>query len=301
MIVRFFDRAQSSVRGTRVAKCACVHRSLLTLSLLVACGREPAPEASTAPLTVPSTPTRAPGETLGSLDEGRAIHVRVLPAPVDADPDRVVTLRVDGFPELDGVEALDAAFVGDGVAVVTTDHRLRWYAQPGAAPVELDERVEPPLSSEGTRLAYARGEMPFYAIVRLDVTVGTPEAITDEARSCWSPAIAADGSLAYVCTQADATNQGRPTLFVRDGQATGAQGERALPTERFPTSPVAPRFDGARLAFGDEAGAVVVDARTGALLAVDEEAGAVFEVNGGLVVTGVDGTLRALDVAEVSR
>lgn len=275
-----------------------MHRSLLTLSLLVACGREPAPEASTAPLTVPSTPTRAPGETLGSLDEGRAIHVRVLPAPVDADPDRVVTLRVDGFPELDGVEALDAAFVGDGVAVVTTDHRLRWYAQPGAAPVELDERVEPPLSSEGTRLAYARGEMPFYAIVRLDVTVGTPEAITDEARSCWSPAIAADGSLAYVCTQADATNQGRPTLFVRDA---GGQGERALPTERFPTSPVAPRFDGARIAFGDEAGAVVVDARTGALLAVDEEAGAVFEVNGGLVVTGVDGTLRPLDVAEVSR
>lgn len=298
MIVGFFDRAQSSVRGTRVAKCDCVHRSLLTFSLLVACGREPAPEASSAPLTVPSTPSRTPGEALASLDEGRAIHVRVLPAPVDADPDRVVTLRVDGFPELDGVEALDAAFVGDGVAVVTTEHRLRWYAQPGAAPVELDERVEPPLSSEGTRLAYARGEMPFYAIVRLDVTTGVPEAITDEARSCWSPALAADGSLAYVCTQADATNQGRPTLFVRD---VGAQGERALPTERFPTSPVAPRFDGARLAFGDEAGAVVVDARTGALLAVDEEAGAVFEVNGGLVVTGVDGTLRPLDVAEVSR
>lgn len=241
------------------------------------------------------------GEALASLDEGRAIHVRVLPAPVDADPDRVVTLRVDGFPELDGVEALDAAFVGEGVAVVGTDHRLRWYAHPGAAPVELDERVEPPLSSEGTRLAYARGEMPFFAIVRLDVKVGAPEAVTDETRSCWSPAIAADGSLAYVCTQADATNQGRPTLFVRDGQATGAQGERALPTERFPTSPVAPRFDGARLAFGDEAGAVVIDTRTGALLAVDEEAGAVFEVNGGLVVTGVDGTLRPLDVAEVSR
>ena len=262
----------------------------------MACGREPAPEASTAPLTVPSTPTRAPGEALASLDEGRAIHVRVLPAPVDADPDRVVTLRVDGFPELDGVEALDAAFVGDGVAVVTTDHRLRWYAQPGAAPVELDERVEPPLASEGTHLAYARGEMPFFAIVRLDVTVRTPETITDETRSCWSPAIAADGSLAYVCTHADETNQGRPTLFVRDGQ-----GERALPTERFPTSTVAPRFDGARLAFGDEAGAVVVDARTGALLAVDDAAGAVFEVNGGLVVTGVDGTLRPLDAAEVSR
>ncbi|MCU0676348.1 MAG: hypothetical protein MUE69_26600, partial [Myxococcota bacterium] len=94
-----------------------MHRALLSLLLLVACGREPAPEASTAPLTAPSTPSRAVGEALASLDHGRAIHVRVLPAPVDADPDRVVTLRVDGFPELDGAEALDAAFVGEGVAV----------------------------------------------------------------------------------------------------------------------------------------------------------------------------------------
>lgn len=252
------------------------------------------------PLT---TPPRAEGETLASLQEGRAIHVRVLPAPIDADPDRVVTLRVDGFPELDDIRALDATFVGEGVVVLGTDHRLRFLAQPGAAPVELDERVDPPLASHGTRLAYARGEMPFFAIVRLDVRVGTPEAVTDETRSCWSPAIAADGSLAYACT-----HDGRPRLFVRDGQ-----GERALPTERFPTSPLAPRFDGAHLAFTDEAGAVVIDARTGALVAVDDEAGAIFDVGtiegsaiegstiegmtGALMVTGVDGTLRPLEVS----
>lgn len=278
-----------------------MHRVLLLLWVLVACGREPASEGS-APLTTPlTTPPRAEGETLASLQEGRAIHVRVLPAPVDADPDRVVTLRVDGFPELDDTRALDATFVGEGVAVLGTDHRLRFLAQPGAALVELDERVDPPLASHGTRLAYARGEMPFFAIVRLDVRVGTPEAVTDETRSCWSPAIAADGSLAYACT-----HDGRPTLFVHDGQ------ERALPTERFPTSPLAPRFDGAHLAFTDEAGAVVIDARTGALIAVDEEAGAIFDVGidgsstegstiegstGALIVTGVDGTLHPLEVS----
>lgn len=248
---------------------------------------EPAVEPAAAALVAP---TRAPSETLTALRDGRAIHVRVASAPPNADPDRVVLLRVDGFPELDGFEALDAAFVGDGVAVLGTDHRLRWYAQPSAAAVELDERVEPPLASAGEQLAYARGEMPFFAIVTLELSTRAPKARTEAGRSCWSPAVAGDGSLAYVCT-----HEGRPTLFVNDGV------ERALPTERFPASPLAPHFDGARLAFTDEAGAVVVDARTGALVAVDDEAGAVFQVSGGLVATGVDGSLRTLDVAEVSR
>ncbi|MCB9620732.1 MAG: hypothetical protein H6724_14940 [Sandaracinus sp.] len=255
--------------------------SLLLLLASLACGREDVSEAPSAL----QTPPRAEGEALTRLDEGRAIHVRVQAAPEGADPDRVVSLRVDGFPELDGTDALDATYVGEGVAVLGVDHRLRYLASPGAEPVELDAQVEPPLSSQGTHLVYARGEMPFFAIVKAEPSTGALEALTEPTRSCWSPAVAATGEVAYVCTA-----EGRPRLFVHDGQ------ERALPTERFPTSALAPHFDGRRLAFTDETGAVVLDVRDGSAITVDEDAGAIFGDATGLVVTGIDGALRPLEV-----
>lgn len=269
--------------GTSVAKAFHVMRAILPFFVvLLGCGQDE-PLSSQSPLTAPD---RGAGEALVGLRGERAIHARVLAAPHGADPDRVVALRIDGFPELDGVEALDAAFVADGVAVIGRDHVLRFFPQSGAAPIALDDSVDPPLASNDQLLAYARGSMPFYAIVRADPRTGETRAITDADRSCWSPAIAPDGSLAYACTA-----DGAPALFVHDGQ------ERALPTERFPTSPLAPRFDGVRLGFTDEAGAVVIDTRTGALLAVDDAAGALFELDEGFAVTDVDGSLRVLEVA----
>lgn len=227
------------------------------------------------------------GVLVDLTDDVRAIQARVLPAPANADPDRVLSIRVDGYPELDGFEALDARFVAGGVVVLGEDHVLRFHAQPGAAPVAIDDQVEPPLSVGGVYVAYARGEMPFFEIARADVTTGGIDALTSGLGPCWSPALTPDGArAAFVCS-----HEGEPRLFLHEGQP------RLMPKARFPTGPSAPRFDGERLAFTDEEGVAVIMLGTGALLTADPEAGAVLELGGRFVVTGVDGALRALEVS----
>lgn len=254
------------------------------LFLLVLCGCPTAEDADATPLPLIAA---TDGVLVDLADDVRAIQARVLPVPANADPDRVLAIRVDGYPELDGAEALDARFVAGGVVVLGADHVLRFYTQPGAAPVALDDQVEPPLAVGGVHVAYARGEMPFFEIARVDVTTGGIEALTSGLAPCWSPALTPDGArAAFACS-----HEGETRLFLHEGQP------QLMPRARFPTGPSAPRFDGERLAFTDEEGAAVVELRTGALLATDREAGAVLDLGGRFVVTGVDGALRPLEVS----
>ena len=225
-----------------------MRRASLAL-LLVACS-DPAP-ATQAPLTQAPAITLAPGEVLLDVRGDDRIVGQLEPVPPNADPDRVLVARGAG---LDGRRVLDARFVGDDLVVLDADHTLRLVTDDGET--VLDTQAEAPRSVAAGAVAYGRGEMPDFEVVRAVPSTGELRALAPQVRPAWSPALSPDGlEVVFVTSIA-----GSPQLY-REG--------RTLDAARFPTMPSAPLWDGDRLVFEDEQGLALVDLRTGAVLGSD--------------------------------
>jgi hypothetical protein len=233
----------------------------LALVVLVACtGADERSSEQALSQTAPEPPTRTsplgmrPAERAQVLDQradGSALVGTVLAAPLDGDPERMLSLHVTGaaLGALEGRRVLDARFAGDGALTLGIDHVLR-YVDARGRETELDAQVEAPLSVVGERVAYARGEMPFFEIARADVRTAEVVALTTDLAPCWSPALSEDGTEVVFASSAS----GQPTLHRR-----GANGQIVtLPSSRTPSSPRAPRWSGDRLTFEDEAGTVTI-------------------------------------------
>ncbi len=198
-------------------------------------------------------PSAAGDHARVTLDEGIAGIVEAgLPG---ADHERLVRLTTAAGALPAGSIVLDARHVDGVVVSLDRDHRLR--VQDGSGRV-LDEDVNAPLSVFGSRIAYARGEMPLQEIAVVDVHVGAPMSVTEGYAPAWNPALGPDGAFLFVSGRAGSAQLFRSTIG-----GTPA----VIDTEVFPSSLTAPRFDGHLLAFEDEAGvahALVVDPQEGA-------------------------------------
>ena len=218
----------------------------------VGCARgESAPRAeqslSIAPEGAVVLDVRADGATLGG-------HVEAV--PLGSDAERVIVLEhaPQGFSALVGARVLDARFVSDRVVSVGVDHVLRAHDARGGV-VELDREAEAPLAVAGSTVAYARGEMPFFELARADVRSMRAEVLTEGMAPVWSPALDADtGAIVFVSAR-----EGAPRLH----RWSGGQSVALPHTARSPSSPRAPRLEGDRLHFADEAGDVVIELSTG--------------------------------------
>jgi hypothetical protein len=240
-------------------------RSLVATGALVACtgglvactgGHSEASATGAEALSDPSSVAmplgvRAaePETLLDRRSDGATLLGTVLAAPLGGDPERVLMLRTT-LPALDGRRVLDARFAGAGVVLLGADHVLRFVDANGRE-TELDARAEAPLSVAGERVAYVRGEMPFFELARADVRTSAVEELTNGLAPVWSPALSADGTEVVFATSAS----GRPTLM-----RLRASGDlETLPSARTPSSPHAPQWDGDLLTFEDEAGRVTLD------------------------------------------
>src|SRR5690606_21356876 len=73
--------------------------------------------------------------------DGARIVGRLEPFPPNADPERVLVIRVEGTPlaaELDGARVTDARFVGDAIVTIPPDHVRRVHTQAGATALHTD-------------------------------------------------------------------------------------------------------------------------------------------------------------------
>ena len=187
--------------------------------------------------------------------DGAALFGTVEAAPLNGDPERVMVLRTEHHgtsfdPALDGSRVLDARFVLDVVVTLGTDHVLRAHA--GGTSTVLDADVEGPLTVRGARVAYGRGEMPFFELAWVDVNTATVEILTRDMAPIWSPALSPEGSEIVFVSSAS----GRPMLYwwTPNGDVLPLE-----TTARFPTSPRAPRWEGTTLSFEDERGATSIE------------------------------------------
>lgn len=236
---------------------------ILLLLGLVACSSAPsdAPRGARASLEqgeptsareAEAPPAPAPLEVvLDVRADGARLLGRVLPAPPDSDADRVLEGSLEGAP-IEGVEPLlsrviDARFFGDGVLVLDARHVLSLVRDREAR--ELDRGVEAPLAVRGATLVYARGEMPFFELARIE-GVGAPHTLTEGYAPAYSPAIGEDGSVVFVSTRA-----GRPRLY---RASLGGRIEPLAETARTPSSPRAPSLERGLLTFEDERGEVTI-------------------------------------------
>lgn len=223
----------------------------------------PTPEPDPS-LPAPQPPViEAPFDADRVLDrgpKGARILGRLEPYPPNADPERVLVIRVEGSPlaaELDGARVTDARFVGDAIVTITPDHLLRLHTKSGST--VLDTEAYGPISVAGSRIAYVRGEMPFFELASADVETGVATVLTHEMAPVWSPALTPDGdSIVFVSGV-----EGKPRLYrmTKDGAP------EALPeTARTPTSPVAPYFEDGLLVFEDEQGTAWLDLEKGQIV-----------------------------------
>lgn len=220
-------------------------KRVLSLILLALGCAEPA-AAGRAGLTEAPPPATAADEVILDLRGDAAIVGRLEPAPPGSDADRVLVLRGAG---LDGRRALDARFVGDAVVVLGADHVLTLVD--GARETALDEHAEAPLSVAGEAIAYVRGEMPDFEVVRAVPATGEVRALAPQLRPAWSPALSEDGREVVFATSA----AGTPRLHrTGRGYVGGA---------RFPTMPGGPAWRGDALVLEDERGVAWVDVGTG--------------------------------------
>jgi len=233
-------------------------RVLTSIALLVgSLGCDPQPGETRAALEPSLPPARGleAGEVLLDERADARLIARIVPAPENADPERWLHARIerDGRTEAIDGRVLDARFVGDGIVVVDEAHELRVLG--GQV---LDHAVEPPLSVRGSRVAYVRGEMPFFEVALADVASGSARALTEGYAPTWSPALDTDGSVVFVSSR-----EGRPRLHrvSPTGQVV------ALPeSTRSPSSPRAPRLEGGRLVFEDELGVATLELATGRVI-----------------------------------
>jgi hypothetical protein len=191
--------------------------------------------------------------------DGAALFGTLEEVPEHSDGDRVLVVRSElgGAPfagSLDGTHVLDARFADGGIVAIGADHVLRFYDARGV--VELDAAVTAPLSVAGSTVAYARGEMPDFEIARADVRTGAVMQVTRGMAPAWSPALSPDGTEVLFVSSAE----GSPRLYRHDGGSARALAR----TQRFPTSPRAPRWDGAAsLEFEDEEGRARLELASG--------------------------------------
>lgn len=220
-----------------------------------------------SPLATGDSPASTNVVLLDRRADGVSITGVLLDAPANADPDRVVVVRVASpsgvarsIAALEGRRVLDARFLGDGsVVVLDTDHTLRVVDREGQW-AELDVDVEGPLSVAGQVVVYVRGEMPDLEVARADATTGVVDSITHGMAPAWSPAVSPDGRIIVFVSG----REGSPRLYRTVDNAP----PEALPrSARFPTSPRAPTLAGERLHFEDETGGATLDLATGRVLA----------------------------------
>lgn len=214
----------------------------------------------------------APGEVL--LDANRSstlLAARVLPAPTNAGPKRLLSVRwLDGSPAgewaLSSRPILDVQFVPntDGAVVLTAAQELVWLESKFAEPAELDESAYGPLSvsEDGRFVSYVRGEPPDVEVVRLDLQQRSAELLTHDLAPCWNPTLSADGHSVLFVSGAT----GSPELWRVDGNAKPVQltrregGTHALLP--FPSGPGAAKWLGDTLVFQDTAGVHVLSVPT---------------------------------------
>ncbi|MEZ4335515.1 MAG: hypothetical protein R3B82_02710 [Sandaracinaceae bacterium] len=221
-----------------------MRRALLSTLLLLGCA-EPA-AGGRAPLNEAPLPATGADEVILDLRGDAAIVGRVEPAPPGSDADRVLVLRGAG---LDGRRALDARFTGDALVVLGADHVLS--ALDARGETILDERVEAPLSVVGDAVAYVRGEMPDFEVVRAVPATGEVRAVAPQLRPAWSPALSPDGREVVFATSATGT----PRLH--------RTGRGSVSASRVPTMPGGPAWRGDALVLEDERGVAWVDVGTG--------------------------------------
>lgn len=235
-------------------------------SLLVACtAPEPRGASASADLVREEAPAhQAPQHQVTArevvLDEradGARLLATVLPAEEGSDADRVLAARLEISGRLEYVPALDrvidARFVGAERVVLIDEHHTLVLLAAGEA-ISIDEGAEAPLAVRGESIVYARGDMPFFELARLDAATHAVTAITQGYAPAYSPAIDADGSVVFVSTR-----EGRPRLHrVVSGEVTVL-----APTQRTPSSPRAPRLEQGLLTFEDERGTITIDVASG--------------------------------------
>lgn len=253
------------------AMCACV-------SLVLAAGCEsgdhgaargaledsvaPAVPDPTLPAPTVIEPALGDERVLDRRADGARITGHLEPFPPNADPERVLVIHTRGLPaaiatQLEGARVVDARFVGDAVATIGPDHVLRLHTQAGVS--ELDHEAYAPMSVAGARIAYVRGEMPFFEVARADTTTGAASALTTNMAPAWSPALTPDGETVVFVSGAG----GSPRLY----RIEGSGAPEALPeTARTPASPIAPRFEDGLLVFEDEQGTAWLDLEQGRIV-----------------------------------
>lgn len=217
---------------------------------------------SVAPAPAVIGPAQDAERVLDRRADGARIAGNLEPVPPNADPERVLVIRTSGLSpaiaaQLDGTRVVDARFVGDAVATIGPDHVLRLHTPAGVS--ELDREAYAPMSVAGARIAYVRGEMPFFEVAQADITTGAAIALTTNMAPAWSPALAPDGETVVFVSGAG----GSPRLY----RIAGGGAPEALPeTARTPSSPIAPRFEGDLLVFEDEQGTAWLDLEQGRIV-----------------------------------
>jgi hypothetical protein len=237
-----------------------------SFGLLVACSApEPASVLGASSAALEEDPSEAPAHQVNArelvLDEradGARLLATVLPAREGSDADRVLAARLELGGRLEHVPALDrvidARFVGaERVVLIDAHHTLVLLEADDA--IAIDEGAEAPLAVRGESVVYARGDMPFFELARLDAATQVVTPLTEGHAPAYSPAIDADGSVVFVSSR-----EGRPRLHrvSRDGAI-----EPLVPTQRTPSSPRAPRLEQGLLTFEDERGTITLDVATG--------------------------------------
>ncbi|MFO0682343.1 MAG: hypothetical protein U0234_09845 [Sandaracinus sp.] len=196
-----------------------------------------------------------PEALLDARSDGARLLGIVLAAPLGGDPERVLRVRAERLEpalveSLAGQRVLDARFAGEGVVMLGVDHVLRFFSPEGEG-TAIDAQAQPPLSVAGARVAYARGEMPFFELARADLATGAVVTLTEGLAPVWSPALSEDGTAVAFVSSAS----GRPRLMRLEPDGSLV----TLPAARFPTSPRAPRWVGRTLTFEDERGTATID------------------------------------------
>lgn len=228
--------------------------ALLSAPLLSAC-EAPQPDQETTTITRPQT-ARTPIvlDRLQGSDQQLAGFIE--PVVVGTDAYRIITLEEvpRGLALRAGERVLDARLIsahGELEAVVLgADFVLRHVTREGSA--ELDRDVLGPLSVEGRKVAYVRGDAPDLelAIASLDAS-GDIQTPASHLKPAWSPALSEDGTEVLFA----ATYEGRARLFRLD-----AQGELHVQRKggQLPSSPRAPIWRGDRFVFENERGVMTL-------------------------------------------
>jgi hypothetical protein len=231
-----------------------------SFGLLVACSApEPASVLGASSAALEEDPSEAPAHQVNArelvLDEradGARLLATVLPAREGSDADRVLAARLELGGRLEHVPALERV-IDARVVLIDAHHTLVLLEADDA--IAIDEGAEAPLAVRGESVVYARGDMPFFELARLDAATQVVTPLTEGHAPAYSPAIDADGSVVFVSSR-----EGRPRLHrvSRDGAI-----EPLVPTQRTPSSPRAPRLEQGLLTFEDERGTITLDVATG--------------------------------------